>query len=119
MVQRLRRIATILTSLALVQLTMLGNSFVCLTMSVEVSHTEHGAHSPAGTDAATNAQHAPAHDGQSQPECPVRACTNSAAALPVSEIVLDVADPLETLDWEPGGVPASLLPSVDPPPPRP
>lgn len=116
--RRLRRIATILTSLAFVQLTVLGNSLACPTMSAEVSHAEHGDQSATGTDAEHGAKHAPSHDGQSQPDCAVRACTNSTVAIPTRVIELDAADPLETLDWEPGGAPASLLPSLDPPPPR-
>lgn len=124
-----RRIVTIMASLALLQLVLLGSAVPCASPMPGAGHAEHvspgheaetsghGAHAAAGS----HAQHA--HDAQAggsapSSECGVRAC----AAPPVilnGAVAYAVPAQMPAESYPPaGGLLSSPVSSLDPPPPR-
>lgn len=124
-----RRIVTIMASLALLQLVLLGSAVPCAAPMPGSGHTEHvspghdaqaGGHT-AHAAAGSRAQHP--HDAQAggsapSSECGVRAC----AAPPVilnGTVAYAVPGQMPVESYPPaGGLFSSPVSSLDPPPPR-
>lgn len=115
--QRVRRIVTVLTSLAMLQLSMLGSSLACPRMDGDTKLAGHGDHAPAHVHDSAQADHdAPAHP-EHRGDCLARACT-SPLALPGLEVAFDPVESPAHLALGAARAPDSLIQVLDPPPPR-
>jgi hypothetical protein len=115
-----RRLVTILSSTALLQLMLLGSGVPCVTPMIPAApHAEHGekhaapVHAVDGGDEAHDASH-----GGSSPECELRACTVPPLNAD-GDIALAAAPPVPDGQYPPfDASPSSHASSLDPPPPR-
>jgi hypothetical protein len=117
-----RRIVTIMVSLALLQLMLLGSAAPCApTMADAGGHAAHSPPSGEAHDGPAVAQHA--HDGGERgslpaPECEIRSCAASPVIVYATVALAGLAPLSASVEAVADGRPHSLVSSLDPPPPR-
>ena len=115
----LRRVVTTLTSLALLQLMLLGSAMPCAVPSAEGgTHAEHVQHADTGRSGNQIAAEPTTERLPPVPDCAIRACSSSPVLLAESEVTpsnLRASDGVMAVSDE---RPATPFQPLEPPPPR-
>lgn len=117
--RQVRRIVTVLTSLAMLQLSVLGSALACSSMegADRMAAASHHAAGQVHDSTDPQAEHDPPANADRRGDCLSRACT-TPIALPVLEVALDPVVSSSRSDLGAVRAPDSLIQILDPPPPR-
>lgn len=105
-------------SLALLQLVLLGSAAPCAPAMADAGgHAAHSPQSGEAPDGPAVAEHA--HDGSlPAPECEIRSCAASPVIVYATVALAELTPISASVEAVADGRPHSLVPSLDPPPPR-
>ena len=114
-----RRFVTILASLALLQLTVLGSVMPCAAPTGDGgTHSGHVQHADSAQAMGVVIAHAPADDVPAPPDCAIRACASSPVLLAARDAAPEVVRATASVVTLTGEKPNTPFQLIEPPPPR-